>query len=213
MCYALSMNALRLRYQTLEFATTDIHLCTLRDRNQFYDPEGEAEKLGISSATWPLFGIAWPSGIVLANVMQEYDVANKRILEVGCGIGVSSILLNKRNADITATDYHPSASEFLERNRKLNDLEPINFVRADWSETTNGLGLFDVIIGSDVLYDEFSIKDLASFIERHSKLCCEVILVDPARGNKGKLDKLMHSLGFISKHKSIENLQYLESSF
>ena len=95
------MTTLRLRYQTLEFETTDLHLCTLRDRNQFYDPAGEAEKLGISSAVWPLFGIAWPSGIVLAEFMQEYDIDNKRILEVGCGIGVSSLLLNKRNADIT----------------------------------------------------------------------------------------------------------------
>ena len=37
----------------------------------------------------------------------------KRILEVGCGIGLSSLILNRLNADITATDYHPEAEKFL----------------------------------------------------------------------------------------------------
>ena len=64
-----------------------------------------------------------------------------------------------------------------------------------------------------MLYDEFSIKDLANFIEHHSKENCEVILVDPARGNKGKLDKLMNQLGFKSDHISIKNPEYLTSTF
>ncbi len=46
------MTNLRLRYQTLEFGKLDIHLCTLRDKQQFHDPAGVAEGLGISSATY-----------------------------------------------------------------------------------------------------------------------------------------------------------------
>ena len=48
------MTAVRFRYQTLEFGDVDIHLRTLRDRQQFDDPGGVAEALGISSATWPV---------------------------------------------------------------------------------------------------------------------------------------------------------------
>ncbi|NVK54395.1 MAG: histidine kinase, partial [Alteromonadaceae bacterium] len=89
------MPHLRLSYQTVEFGETDIHLCTLRNNQEFYDPDLIAEKLGISSASWPIFGIVWPSGIVLAHFMNNYDTQAKRILEVGCGMALSSLLLNK----------------------------------------------------------------------------------------------------------------------
>ena len=66
------MKPLRVRYQTLEFAHTDIHLRTLRDNQEYADVDGIALELGISSATWPLFGIVWASGTVLAHLNQFY---------------------------------------------------------------------------------------------------------------------------------------------
>ena len=59
------MSSLRFRYQTIEFGKSDIHLRTLRDKQQFEDIDGIAEKLGISPSTWPLFGIVWDSSKVL----------------------------------------------------------------------------------------------------------------------------------------------------
>ncbi len=41
------------------------------------------------------FGVVWPSSEVLANFIFDYDFKNKRILEVGCGIGLSSLILNR----------------------------------------------------------------------------------------------------------------------
>ena len=75
----------RVRYQTIEFGSVDIHLCTLRDKQQFSDPQGIAEQLGISSATWPLFGVIWPSSMVLAHYISSYATAGKRILNVLTG--------------------------------------------------------------------------------------------------------------------------------
>lgn len=66
------MTKLRLCYQTVEFGKTDIHLCTLHDKQEFDDPQGAAEKLGISSASWPLFGVVWPSSMVLAHYISDY---------------------------------------------------------------------------------------------------------------------------------------------
>lgn len=190
------MTDLRLRYQTIEFGKTDIHLCTLRDRQQFHDPKGLAEAFGISSASWPLFGLVWPSSIALAQYMDGYDTGAARILEVGCGIALPSLLLNKRHADITATDYHPEAETFLLRNAKLNQDEQIDFERVNWSDTADDLGLFDIIIGSDLLYEDEHIALLANFINDHAKPTCEVILVDPGRGRKTKLSTHLTRLGF-----------------
>ncbi len=191
------MPPLRLRYQTLEFGDTDIHVRTLRDRQQFQDVEGIAESLGISSATWPLFGIIWESGRILADLMHGYAVGGKRILEVGCGIGLASLVLNARHADITATDQHPEAEGFLTENVKLNRGEIIPFERTGWCDDSDTLGRFDLIIGSDLLYEREHAVQLSSFIDEHANEQCEVIIVDPGRGQSSQFTRQMTELGYI----------------
>lgn len=204
---------LRLRYQTIEFGKTDIHVCSLRDKQQFSDPDNVAHKLGISSAMWPLFGVIWPSSLVLAHYMSGYPTKGKRILEIGCGMALSSLLLNKQNADITATDYHPEAGSFLQRNTQLNEGNVIDFERVDWADETDNLGRFDLIIGSDLLYEDQHVKLLSDFIENHARPNCEIIIVDPGRGRKNKLRLRMEHNGFHSTHIKPPHTDYLEQAF
>jgi predicted nicotinamide N-methyase len=207
------MTTLRLCYQTVEFGKIDIHLCTLRNKQEFYDPKGIAEKLGISSASWPLFGVIWPSSLVLAHYIAGYATGSKRILEIGCGMALTSLLLNKLSADITATDYHPETGSFLLRNTQLNQGQPIAYEQVDWAAGNDSLGLFDLIIGSDLLYEEQHVALLANFILNHSKPTCEVVIVDPGRGRKNKLSAKMVALGYSSSHIKPDNTDYLEQEF
>lgn len=207
------MTNLRLCYQTVEFAGTDIHLCTLRDKQEFHDPEGIAKQLGICSASWPIFGVIWPSSLVLAHFMFDYQTHSKRILEIGCGMALSSLLLNKQCADITATDYHPEVHNFLQRNVLLNDDRAIAFEQVDWADKSDDLGLFDLIIGSDLLYEDNHIELLADFIEAHSKPACEVVIVDPGRGRKNKLSARMKEFGFTYSQQKPAHTDYLEQEF
>ncbi|MGY0219038.1 class I SAM-dependent methyltransferase [Endozoicomonadaceae bacterium StTr2] len=208
------MDKLRVRYQTIELGDDiDIHLRTLRDRQQYYDHNGIAAKAGISSALWPLFGIVWPSSIVLAHYLLNYPTENKRILEVGCGIGLASLTLNHLQADITATDYHPEAGNFLEVNNQLNGGSPIPFRRIDWNQRHPGLGRFDVIVGSDLLYEDAHISLLANFILRHAHTNSEVIIVDPGRGRSRKFIRQMQQQGYQCQEKPQKSTNYLEQPF
>lgn len=208
------MAEVRLKYQTKEFGTTDIHLRTLRDRQQFHDKNDIARKLGISSATWSLFGVVWPSSEVLAHLMHDYEIKDKKILEVGCGIGLSSLILNHLQADITATDYHPEVQKYLLENTQLNNDDEIPFIRTGWAdENENDLGKFDLIIGSDLLYESNHAELLSNFINLHANVKCEVLIVDPGRGNHSKFTKRMAEYNFdCSSHKA-ENTDYLEEPY
>lgn len=190
------MVSLRLRYQTLEFGETDIHVRTLRDKQQYADGNAIAAKLGISSAAWPLFGVIWAAGEVLARVMSDYEIKDRRILEVGCGIGLASLVLNHRLADITATDHHPEAEAFLAENVRLNNGPPIPFIRTGWTDEESDLGRFDLIIGSDLLYEQNHVHELAAFIHQHASQRCEVIIVDPGRGHGRRFCRTMAKTGF-----------------
>ena len=207
------MSSLRVRYQTIEFGEVDIHVRTLRDKQQYLDVGDVAAKLGISSATWSLFGIIWPSGQVLANLMFDYQIGTKRILEVGCGIGLASLVLNHRHADITATDYHPEAEHFLTENVQLNKGRDIPFVRTGWEDEDSGLGLFDLVIGSDILYERWHINLLAAFIDQHAKPHCDVILVDPGRSHHARFSKKMVSLGYTHSQGVPVHTDYLTKPF
>jgi len=193
---ALPLSELRYRYQTLDLGGTAIHIRTLWDQQQFSDDTGAAALLGISSAAWPLFGLIWASGEVLARLMVTHEVAGKRILEVGCGIGLASLVLNQRMADITATDIHPEAGRFILENTRINQDRPIPFVRTGWSDAISELGYFDLIIGSDLLYERAHVVPLAGFINQHAAENCEVILIDPGRGHHAPFSKKMVSLGY-----------------
>lgn len=184
----------------------DLLIRSLFDRQQFADPIGEAAALDISSAAWPLFGLLWPSARQLAAHMAVRPVlAHERILEVGCGLALASLVSHRRGADVTASDCHPLAADFLRRNVALNALPPLPYRHGHWSAASDApvdalrpvvRGRFDLIIGSDVLYERDEPGHLSRFIQRHARRTAEVLIVDPDRGNRPAFNRRMAAFGF-----------------
>lgn len=181
---------------TLRIAGRDYRLRTLSDRQQFADPQGDAERAGIGSAAWPLFGMLWPAARVLAEAVSAINLDGLHILEIGCGIGLPSLVLQQRNADITASDHHPLAGSFLAHNAALNALAPIRFVQAAWADPNRQLGRFDLIIASDVLYERGHAELLADFIDRHAQPHAGILITDPGRGHANQLSRRLHEQGY-----------------
>lgn len=192
---------------------------SLLDLQQFADPVGAAERLGIGSAAWPLFGLLWPSGAQLAARMADWPVtAGERILEIGCGLGLASLVGHRRGADVTASDRHPLAESFLVENLRLNGLAPMKYRHGNWGATAqqqenaahDGLhalrGRFDLIMGSDLLYERDDQGQLASFIGRHTAAGAQVWIVDPDRGNRSEFNRHMATQGFAMQEQRLDRL-------
>ncbi len=186
--------------------TEGLHIRSLLDRQQFADPQGEAEAIGISSAMWPLFGLLWPSSQQLASYMMARPVIDsERILEVGCGLALASMVCHRRGDDVTASDCHPLTGAFLLENLALNDMAPMAYRHGDWGADEDiapthhypmVAGRFDLIMGSDVLYERDDIGHLPRFIERHAQEVSEVLIVDPNRGNRSAFNRRMAQMGY-----------------
>lgn len=185
----------------------DLVIRSLLDHQQFYDPTGAAERLGICSASWPLFGLLWPSSVRLAEQFAQRPVCpDERILEIGCGLALASLVGHRQGARITASDRHPLAEAFLEENASLNDLTSVQYRHGQWGTTSKpslqDIGAehlsarYDLVIGSDLLYERDTPEMLASFIDDHATASAEVWMVDPDRGHRSAFNRHMATYGF-----------------
>jgi hypothetical protein len=117
----------------------DLAVRSLLDRQQYADPLGEAEAAGISPACWSLFGQVWPSAQKLADLMQTWQLGDRRVLEIGCGLALASLVVHRRHGDITASDCHPLAETFLRANLLLNDLPDLKYRTGTWGRAKPAL--------------------------------------------------------------------------
>ena len=169
----------------------DLQIRSLLDKQQWHDPQGVALALGVSSATWPLFGLVWPSAQKMADLMQTWPLHNLRILEIGCGLALASLVIHRRLGNITASDCHPYTQRFLSANLLLNALPMMAYQSGHWGRDNPLLGEFDLIIGSDVLYERDHPAQLADFIQRHAAQHAQVLIIDPNRGHRSAFNKCM----------------------
>lgn len=200
------MNPIQVKHETFKINQIDYLIRSLKDRQQFFDKDKLAETLGISSATWPLFGIVWPASEVLATTVCLINLEGKRVLEIGCGIALTSIVLHKMGVDITASDYHPLTREFLDENILNNELSPIKYQVGNWEVDNPHLGKFDMIIGSDILYEPAHAANASSFIDSHSNDDIEVLIIDPNRANRSKFTREMTALGYSHRFEKFDQL-------
>ncbi|MGL4231379.1 MAG: class I SAM-dependent methyltransferase [Casimicrobium sp.] len=213
------MQNYRIKQESISIAGVDsLTIRSLLDRQQFSDDEGAAARMGISSASWPLFGLLWPSGLQLATriAVREVDTG-ERILEIGCGLALASLVAHRRGANVTASDCHPLAVDFLRENESLNDLSPMPYRHGYWStaEMNGGdpvtqrerrvSGRFDLIIGSDILYERDDSGALPWFIAKHANPGAQIWIVDPDRDNRAAFTKQMAALGLKVREERLDS--------
>jgi predicted nicotinamide N-methyase len=211
------MPGYEVKHERIAIAGADaLQVRSLLDRQQFTDPHGDALRMGISSAAWPLFGLVWPSGLRLAARLALRPVTSERILEIGCGLALASLVGHRRGADITASDCHPQAANFLLENVRLNALLPLPYRHGHWtadeppplqgpsSQVCVLSGRFELIIGSDLLYERDDGATLPAFIDRHAAPDAEVWIVDPDRGNRAAFNRQMAVLGFAMREERMD---------
>lgn len=150
-------------------------------------------------ALCPYFGVVWPSARGLSEFLLEAGrpaLEGKRLLEVGCGLALPSLVASRLDASVVATDFHPDIPRFLERNIRLNAVTSIEFVSWDWQRSESPLGVFDWVVGSDILYERQHPGPVARMLARHVAPGGRIVLADPGRPYLQAFADEMKRLGF-----------------
>jgi predicted nicotinamide N-methyase len=63
----------------------------------------------------PYWAELWPAAIALASALPA-RLSGVRVVELGCGLGIPSLVAARRGAAVTATDWADEAIELLRQN-------------------------------------------------------------------------------------------------
>jgi ETFB lysine methyltransferase len=101
----------------------------------------------------PYWADIWPSARVLAAHVASRRGAGRSLLELGCGAGLVATAAVVAGFRVCATDYYEEALRFTTVNVAANTGCIPETRLADWRALPTDLGRFDVVVGSDVLYE------------------------------------------------------------
>jgi predicted nicotinamide N-methyase len=124
----------------------------------------------------PYWAEVWPSGVALAAAVRELAPPT-RVLELGCGLGLPSLVAALGGATVTAVDWAADAIELLRRNAGRVGAE-LEAVQASWAEVT---GTYDLVLAADVLYESRNVEPLLAALDRTVAPGGEAWIVDPGR--------------------------------
>lgn len=130
----------------------------------------------------PYWAELWPAAEGLARTLAARRLAGMRILELGCGIALPSVVAALRGARVLATDWAGDALEVVRRNAEANDVE-IETERVDWAEPEAIVARapWPLVLASDVLYEQRMVDTLLALLPRLVGPGGEVLLADSGR--------------------------------
>ena len=102
----------------------------------------------------PYWADVWPSSLILAGRLLELDGSGQTALELGCGVGLSTLAATNAGFDVLATDYYQDALDVTRANVFRNLGRSARTQLVDWRHIPRDLGTFDLVFASDVLYEK-----------------------------------------------------------
>ena len=130
---------------------------------------------------FPLWAKIWEASAVLVQYMADLTVApERRVLELGSGMGVAGITAASLGHDITLTEYAPDALNFLKANAVLNNCTQAPIQHLDWFKPDLD-GRFDLIIGSEIVYQKEAVEALGGIFKKFLSHQGKVVLAERVR--------------------------------
>ena len=142
----------------------------------------------------PFWAELWPSGSALAAAVAALDLTGRRVLELGCGLGLVSVAAAVAGADVLAADQSAEAIAFTAVNAERNGVA-VRTVRCAFERPEPLLAgaPWDLVLAADVLYEP---KTVPVLIDLLPQLGPAVWLADPGRPREPEFLRAVDAAGW-----------------
>jgi predicted nicotinamide N-methyase len=166
-----------------------LKLATLKNGRVLYIPDPALVKTTYQKLVaadprtiFPYWAKIWGSSDAMVKFLLEEPewIQNKKVLEIGAGIGVASLSIASQVHKIIVSDYAPDAVALIQKNidvLKLNNALALNI---DWNNVSEDI-VADTILLSDTNYEPAAHNSLVLLIEKFINKGSTIILATPNR--------------------------------
>ena len=146
----------------------------------------------------PYWIYLWESSIGLARHIDKVgtQLTKARVLEIGCGFGLTGIAACRMGAKVVFTDAEREALRFAQHNAEQNGVErSADFVQMDWNTPCFNCK-FPYILAADVIYEEHHWKPIITLLQDYLSPNGTALFSEPNRNNATGFFKLLSDSGF-----------------
>jgi len=188
-------------------------LTNINDNLSIYVPDASLVKLHYekllevdANTPFPFWAKLWHSAIAMAQFLKDEPgwIQNKKVIEIGAGIGLPSLGIASIAREIIVSDYSQEAVELAQKNINYLLLENASAINLDWHNMPNTI-LADTILLSDINYAPSDFDSLLKLINRFLNNKCTIIIATPQRI---MASKFVQELQPLIKESSIVTIDY-----
>ncbi len=129
----------------------------------------------------PYWADIWPASTILAEQIISRSGQGRRLLELGCGVGLVTTAAMASGHEVVASDYYTDALAFTRANAFQNVGKSPTAKMMNWRKFPEDATNFDKVIASDVLYESEYAKILPAILMRALSLHGVGLIADPGR--------------------------------
>jgi predicted nicotinamide N-methyase len=135
----------------------------------------------------PYWAELWPSALALARAVGARSLGGRRVVELGCGLGLPSIAAALQGATVLATDWSGEAVRAAAENAARNGAR-IDTLVCSWAQPgpIAARGPWDLVLASDVLYEARDVELLLAALPPLLGARGTAWIADPGRAPAGR---------------------------
>lgn len=167
----------RLIFDRLKLGDDTIRLLKVADLEEFL--EGKDPFANV--AEFPFWIRLWDSAIVLSYLLHALPGnRQKRVLELGAGLGAPGLAAAAAGFSVTLSDYEPIILDFQRVSAAASHLDKVEFALLDWLNPPE-LGTYDILAGAEILFREEFFQPLLAVFRQYLSPDGEIFLAHDAR--------------------------------
>lgn len=191
---AAYFRGLRVEHRTVDVAGRSYVIAGVEDAADLLDDPTYAKRF-IEDDIAPYGVELWPAAIMLAEYIAGDDRSGCHAIELGCGLGLVSIVAAANGWRVVATDNEETSLQFTRYNVAANDVAVEACELLDWRRPPAGRR-YQRVLCADVLYQLVDHAPLLKCIAQLLEPAGAALVADPNRGVADRFASMAASEGF-----------------